>query len=334
MRPRIRTIKPEFFKHEDLYDAEQASGLPLRLAFAGLWTCCDREGRFPWRPRMLKTEILPYDACEFGAVLDTLAQHGFIVRYSVNGEQFGCVPSFPKHQAVNNREQPSDIPAPPETREHFSADAFTTREPRDDDASATHERQGEDVCPTALEQEQVEGNGMEGNGTEQIAPDGASPRVRPEEYANTWNELRGPLPKVREFTESRRKKVKTRMAEGVTLQKFAATVRRCATTPFLVGNNDRGWQADFDWLLENDTNLTRVMEGKYDSGNGGNGSGAHRSTKEDRIIAATRGAIAAVANRAIGETGDAETGGSGPEDLGDFRFDSDPVPPEGCLLGA
>lgn len=171
------------------------------------------------------------------------------------------------------------------------------------------------------------------------APNGAAqtddhPRVRPEEYANTWNEFRGPLPKIREFTESRRKKVKTRMAQGVTLEKFAAAVRRCASTPFLVGNNDRGWQADFDWLIENDTNLTRVMEGKYDSGNGGNGGGAYRSTKEDRIIAATRGAIAAVANRAVGEAGDAETGGSGPEDLGDFRFDSEPVQPEGYLLGA
>jgi hypothetical protein len=28
---RIRTIKPDFFTHEDLFDAEQESGLPLRL---------------------------------------------------------------------------------------------------------------------------------------------------------------------------------------------------------------------------------------------------------------------------------------------------------------
>ena len=61
MTQRIRTVKPEFFQHEGLFDLEQFSGLPIRVAFAGLWTCCDREGRFKWRSRQLKTDILPYD---------------------------------------------------------------------------------------------------------------------------------------------------------------------------------------------------------------------------------------------------------------------------------
>jgi hypothetical protein len=34
---RIRTIKPEFFHHEGIYEAELQSNLPLRLAFIGLW---------------------------------------------------------------------------------------------------------------------------------------------------------------------------------------------------------------------------------------------------------------------------------------------------------
>jgi hypothetical protein len=70
---RIRTIKPEFFKHSGLFDGERETGLPLRLGFAGLWTCCDREGRFKWRPRELKLDALPYDECDFSLVLDALA---------------------------------------------------------------------------------------------------------------------------------------------------------------------------------------------------------------------------------------------------------------------
>ena len=35
------------------------------------------------------------------------------------------------------------------------------------------------------------------------------------------------------------------------------------TTPFLQGSNDRGWTADFDWLIANDTNYLKVLEGKY-----------------------------------------------------------------------
>lgn len=109
---RIRTIKPGFFKHEALFDAEQQSGLPLRLAFAGLWGQCDREGRFPWRPRALKTDVLPYDDVDFGAVLDALRDHGFVVKYEVGGETYGYIPSWGKHQHINLREPASDMPAP------------------------------------------------------------------------------------------------------------------------------------------------------------------------------------------------------------------------------
>ncbi len=125
---RIRTIKPEFFKHEGIFDAEQETGLPLRLAFAGLWTQCDREGRFAWRPRQLKVDILPYDDVDFSRVLDALATRGFVVKYASGGREFGAVPSWHRHQVVNNREKASELPEPAEIME--VSDASGTREPR------------------------------------------------------------------------------------------------------------------------------------------------------------------------------------------------------------
>lgn len=109
---RIRSIKPEFFRHVELYEAEKASGLPLRIAFAGLWTVADREGRFKWRPRVLALDVLPFDEIDFADVLDALAEHGFIVKYEVDGEAFGLIPSFATHQHVNQREPASSIPPP------------------------------------------------------------------------------------------------------------------------------------------------------------------------------------------------------------------------------
>lgn len=111
---RIRTIKPAFFRHEELYDAEIATGLPLRVAFAGLWTTADREGRFEWKPRELKLDCLPFDKVDFSAVLDALTTHGFIVRYEANGKTYGCIPSWASHQVINHREAPSAIPPPPD----------------------------------------------------------------------------------------------------------------------------------------------------------------------------------------------------------------------------
>ena len=149
MTSRIRTIKPDFFKHERLFDAEMESGLPLRLSFIGLWTQCDREGRFEWRPRMLKAEILPYDDIDFSRVLDALATRGFVVKYASDDREYGHIPSWHRHQVVNNRETPSKIPEPPEIIiEH---DASSTRAAR---VTETHMHA------------QAEGKGREGKGRE------------------------------------------------------------------------------------------------------------------------------------------------------------------------
>jgi len=86
MTARIRTIKPDFFLDEELYDLEASSGVPIRVAFAGLWTQADREGRFEWRPRSLKSVILPFDNVDFEKVLVALDREGFIRSYELRPE--------------------------------------------------------------------------------------------------------------------------------------------------------------------------------------------------------------------------------------------------------
>lgn len=132
---RIRTIKPEFFLHEGLHELEQETGLPIRLAFIGLWCAADREGRFKWEPRRLGVSILPYDDVDFSRVLDALTTRGFLVHYASESREFGCIPSFHRHQVINNRERPSDLPALSESAEIEHFDASGTREARVDHAS-------------------------------------------------------------------------------------------------------------------------------------------------------------------------------------------------------
>lgn len=111
---RIRTIKPEFFKHHDLYLAEKESGLPLRIGFQGLWICADKEGRFKWRPAAIKLDVLPYDECDFEDVLIELAIGGFIIKYMTAGKEYGYIPSFRDHQRITGSEVTSEsrIPDP------------------------------------------------------------------------------------------------------------------------------------------------------------------------------------------------------------------------------
>ena len=110
--PRIRTVKPELFTHEQLFDLEMQYQIPSRIAFIGLLTCCDREGRFYWQPKRLKQTILPYDVVDMAVVLEILRKHGFIRKYVCQGEFYGYIPSWKRHQLINSREEESKLPIP------------------------------------------------------------------------------------------------------------------------------------------------------------------------------------------------------------------------------
>jgi hypothetical protein len=107
---RIRTVKPELFRHLALFEAEEKYQMPLRIAFVGLFTCCDRRGRFLWQPRRLKVDILPYDDVNMDDVLNALIESGFIRAYEVNGLVYGCIPSWGTHQYFNGKEADSKLP--------------------------------------------------------------------------------------------------------------------------------------------------------------------------------------------------------------------------------
>jgi hypothetical protein len=108
---RARNIKPGFFKNEDLAEIEPIG----RLLFQGLWCMADREGRLEDRPKRIKIECLPYDNLtdqKIGGLLNSLHEHGFIIRYMVSGLKYIQIINFVKHQHVNIKEPESIIPAP------------------------------------------------------------------------------------------------------------------------------------------------------------------------------------------------------------------------------
>ena len=73
-----------------------------------------------------------------------------------------------------------------------------------------------------------------------------------------------PLAQVMKTTNTRRDKIKTRSKDFPTKAAWRELFKKIKQSPFLTGDNDRGWKASFDWVVENETNPTKVMEGKYD----------------------------------------------------------------------
>jgi hypothetical protein len=245
---RIRTIKPEFFCHEELFDLEEETGLPIRIAFAGLWTVCDREGRFKWRPRTIKAQIMPYDNLDFSRVLDALATRGFVVRYASNGCEYGHVPGFGRHQVINNRENASTLPEPPKTQEKMGLSRVV------------------DACPTRDERVphagKEEGKGREG---ERKGMEGVT-SVEADAVVDAWNKSSASA-KVKKLTGDRATKLRARLRDP-------DWPWREAIAKLPIPNTEKfDWQPDFDWLVANDRNAYSLAEGKYDRKHATNGQG-------------------------------------------------------------
>jgi hypothetical protein len=83
-------------------------------------------------------------------------------------------------------------------------------------------------------------------------------------YVDLWNKERGPLPKVLRLTKKRERLLAARIAEGLTRQQFKEIMAKIHAAPFLLGDNDRGWRVDFDFVIANDTNIQKILEGGYD----------------------------------------------------------------------
>lgn len=134
---RIRTIKPEFFTSEDI-----VSMTPLaRIFYVALWCESDRDGRLEWKPKTFKMRYMPGDNCEVVELAQELIDRGLIVLYAADGKQYAEIPTFAKHQVINNRESESVLP------------------PRVGHASFTRESGKQ-----AEGKEGKEGNGKEGKG--------------------------------------------------------------------------------------------------------------------------------------------------------------------------
>lgn len=107
---RIRSLKPEFF----MSDSTGAVSFGARLLFAGLWTLVDREGRWIWRPKMVKAHIFPHDRDEVVSVEEWATElvRADMVRFYQDDEAvYVWLPAFLKHQRPHPKEPASVLPA-------------------------------------------------------------------------------------------------------------------------------------------------------------------------------------------------------------------------------
>lgn len=91
-------------------------------------------------------------------------------------------------------------------------------------------------------------------------------------YFNTA--FSGKLSAIVKMTDARKKAVKARVAQ-YGKDKIITVFNLVLQSPFLLGDNNRNWRADFDWIFKS-ANFTKILEGAY-----AGRSNEHRATGMD-----------------------------------------------------
>lgn len=152
---RIRTVKPCFFRHLELIELEIRNGecKPM-LVFEALWSQCDKNGVFEWKPRYLQLDIIPFyweaTGKQLVDTLELLCDNGFIEGLTDGHKVYGYVPSFKDHQRIGGKEA-KDPPTYPDPAEMTSYPV--DRRNMGSNGEALGKQQGSQ-----------EGKGREGNG--------------------------------------------------------------------------------------------------------------------------------------------------------------------------
>jgi hypothetical protein len=222
----------------------------------GHWTGSDVPGRLPrrsWRMRLEK--LAPPVPCE--ALAAYSARFGGSKETIVAGAS--AASQSDERQARFTHE-----------REHAHAQDWDLGLDLDGDLDLEKEREKQ-VCPAPpisvripdAADSRIRHQQFEGGSAQEIPRQHGSSEGTPEELLEIYDAERGELPPTGAMTPERRGRCERWLAAGFTPQEFRAAVRCAAATPFLTGDGSRGWQASFDWLIANRSNVRKVLEGEY-----------------------------------------------------------------------
>lgn len=100
------------------------------------------------------------------------------------------------------------------------------------------------------------------------------------EVFDAWNA--NPLfPGCLVLSDKRRRFLQVRLHDAFFEANWKAALAKLAASKFCLGNNDRGWRANFDWFIQPDS-VAKIMEGKYENNgstrSNGSGNSANRNT--------------------------------------------------------
>ena len=118
------------------------------------------------------------------------------------------------------------------------------------------------ICPTChYEFHSKEREMMGGSFVEMEAEQSETKKPSCQQIVDLFNSICVSFPSVRSLSDARRKAIKARL-NTYSLEQFKAMFEIAEASPFLKGQNNRNWRANFDWLIK-DGNFAKVLDGNY-----------------------------------------------------------------------
>ena len=271
---RVAAIRPSFTMErlEAVFEEFIAKGLLFTWMASGKryghWTGCELPGRLPppsWRMRLERlAPLVPRD--EYAA---------YLARFSAKQRHAGCEPSlsqtFSDSVEATEREQDSAQARHSPTDKPLEAGSSDAPISRGKPSLEFPELKPPLEPPQAQEWDlysewEMDGthNASKGVSRSHTAGESEGPsRKSPENLLEIYEQERGSLPPAMELTPQIRRQCRLRISSGLAPEDFRRAVRIAAATPFLAGGGDRGWCVTFDWLVANDVNIRKVLDGRY-----------------------------------------------------------------------
>lgn len=224
-------IDPDIWQDEKLSELDYAG----RLFFIGLITQANDFGKLRGNAQILKSIIFPYEDnhIKIKEYLKKLDDLGMIILYKVNGENFVKLKNWGRYQRL---EHPSkdNIPEPsdntPETITTLSRNLPAQDKSSEDKSS--EDKLGKDI----------------------------------DLVLNIWNE-RMPW-KINKVLGMRLKHLKERLKEKEFVDDYQTILTKILESDFLSGRkpskDHANFRGDFDFIIKNETNYIKILEGKYD----------------------------------------------------------------------
>ena len=225
-----------------------------KLLFTWLIPNTDDLGRMEGDPEIVKGMVFPYDEKitlkQIRDSLEELAKENLILWYRVDENQYIQFPNFLIYQKLrSDRVYKSDYPSPlPLIRncDDLNADCMTCHD------MSCH------VGQNMREEKRREGEEKE----KRSEVKGGVPY---QEIQEMFNRICISLPSIKTLSKGRKDKIKTRWSEIRTLETFEEICNKMQSSNFLKGDNNKKWKATFDWILENDNNWVKIIEGNYNN---------------------------------------------------------------------